>query len=281
MKNATRLSRGTRVSRTAALLCAMVVGAGLTLGINGVRAAGAPSSRALSYSGYLALPDGSPVNGPKYIALSIHDSEGSATKLCEVPSASTNVSNGHFQFLLPDECSAAVKTNPNLFVQIQVDGATIARTKLGAVPYALEASRASEATHAAAADSAAAATGALDTRIGRLEQAHATQVIDAVGPYPITSSAFQSNGGTLVLTVSASAFRGAAGTMTVYVDVDGVEKGQLHAFTNETSSHKSLVAKTLVVPAAAGAHTIGLRLDSTSNSDKNDYANVTVLELAP
>ena len=47
---------------------------------------------------------------------------------------------------------AAVRANPELWVQVEVDGKPFERRKLGAVPYAVEAERASGAAGALARD---------------------------------------------------------------------------------------------------------------------------------
>ncbi len=52
-----------------------------------------------------------------------------------------------------------MKANPDLWIEVQVEGSLLGRSKLGAVPYALEAGRASDAA------------GALDSRISTIEAA--------------------------------------------------------------------------------------------------------------
>ncbi len=145
----------------------LALGSALTLVVQRVRAAGVPATVALTYTGYLESPDGTPVNGSKPIALYIYDAATAGTILCQVVSGSpTTLTSGRFQILLSEACTAAVKANPDLYVEVQVEGLALGRTKLGAVPYAVEAGHAmaadsaSNAAHAAAADSAAAATTA-------------------------------------------------------------------------------------------------------------------------
>lgn len=137
----------------------LTIGAAGTLIVQRVRAAGIPASGALTYSGVLTGPDGVPVNGSKAVALAVFDQKENGTLVCQVLSTPTPVNAGHFQLPLPDACTTAVKTHPELWVDVQVDGVSLlGRTRLGAVPYAVEAA------------SAANASGALDSRISNLEQ---------------------------------------------------------------------------------------------------------------
>ena len=58
-----------------------------------------------------------------------------------------------------NDCVALVKANPNLYVQVSVDDEEFGWSKVGAVPYAVEAGRATNAGRADAADSADSAAG--------------------------------------------------------------------------------------------------------------------------
>lgn len=139
------------------LTAAMAVGAAASLVVQHVRAAGAPESGSLTYSGQLALVDGSVVSGPKNIGLALFDAATAGTRVCDAPSTSITVTAGRFAVPLPDVCVTAIKANPNLWVEVQVDGGAISRSKLAAVPYAIEASRAVSALTASSATVAASA----------------------------------------------------------------------------------------------------------------------------
>src|SRR6185369_12095838 len=70
----------------------------------------------------------------------------------------TALVSGRFKIKLPPECRAAVKGSPDVWVEVEVDGGPLGRTKLGVVPYALEAGHATtsdDSTHAQSADTAA------------------------------------------------------------------------------------------------------------------------------
>ncbi|HET7538977.1 MAG TPA: hypothetical protein VFK05_03870 [Polyangiaceae bacterium] len=146
-----------RVRRIGFSVATLAAGAVATLAVERVRAAGAPAKNALVYTGYLELPDGSAVDGTRAIAISLFDAESNGNKVCEAASTSRTVARGRFQVTLPDACASAAQANSDLWIDVQVDGLSVGRSKLNAVPYALEAGRASSAS------------GPLDARIAQLE----------------------------------------------------------------------------------------------------------------
>jgi hypothetical protein len=89
------------------------------------------------------------------------------TALCDttVPAPTFALDNsGRFSVQLDESCTPAVGGNPGAFVEILLDGTTLGRTKLGAVPYAIE------AKHAVSADSASnALTTILTSEISATE----------------------------------------------------------------------------------------------------------------
>jgi hypothetical protein len=148
------------------------------------RAAGIPETNALTYTGYLEDGDGQPLPGDHSVRVSFWESEEATKDLCSGSNADdTNLQSGRFQIPLPQECADAIKASPDIWVEVEVDGAPLGRTKLGTVPYALEAGHATnadEATHAASASAADEAThaaaaseadGALDDRLATIEDA--------------------------------------------------------------------------------------------------------------
>lgn len=75
----------------------------------------------------------------------------------------TEVTEGHFRIPLDEGCVTAVEDHADLWVELTVGGETLERTRMGAVPYAIEASHAAdadEAAHAVDADNADNATEA-------------------------------------------------------------------------------------------------------------------------
>ncbi len=98
------------------------------------------------------------------------------------------------------------------------------------------------------------------------------------GPLPLSTS-FTSNGGTVILAVSGSAFHSVAGSLIqVNVNVDTILKGSLKRYTNEANSHKTLVSTVVITGLTAGSHTLELAL-VTGSTDVQDYFDVSVNEL--
>lgn len=136
-------------------MVAMVIGF-VGLGYNQMRARadGIPAMRPLTYAGTLE-EGGAPVNSPRNIRLTIWDMAvggGSSNMRCVTTTATpTPVNNGRFQIVLDEACAPAVRSTPDLWLEIEVSGAVIgSRTKLSAVPFAVESGRANELTPAAA-----------------------------------------------------------------------------------------------------------------------------------
>jgi hypothetical protein len=92
----------------------------------------------------------------------------------------TEVTNGRFRIALEDDCVDDVHADPDRWVEVEVEGVVLGRTKAAAVPYALEADRAVDSAGvldarlaAPEADDAlrAATIAADDAAIGVLETA--------------------------------------------------------------------------------------------------------------
>jgi hypothetical protein len=133
-------------------------------------AAGIPDADVLTYTGYLEDGDGAALTGSYSIDVTFWGSVDGNDDLCTGGDDNAQLQSGRFQIALPD-CVDVVKANQNLWVDVQVDGASLGRTKLGAVPFAVEAGHATSATNADQSASASAADGALDDRIGAIEAA--------------------------------------------------------------------------------------------------------------
>jgi hypothetical protein len=170
---------------------AALAASALTFGAVRARAAGIPAVELLTYTGYLEDPDGAPVAGKVAVAVEVWTAVADGTKVCEAVVDELELVSGRFQVALP-ACEAVVKKTPELWVEVRVDGVTLGRTKLGAVPFAIEAghatladnaSTADKATSATTADKAVAASGALDTRIKSVESLTSCPVADAPGKY--------------------------------------------------------------------------------------------------
>ena len=138
-----------------AALCVVATGSAYLVGR--ARAAGAPTTQPLTYSGTLTDTGGAPITGAKNLQVQIWDAATAGNIVCSTPSAMQTLIAGNFAVPLPATCVTAVHANPELWTEVLVDGSSAGRSKIGAVPYALE------------ADTASGAAGALATRLGTIE----------------------------------------------------------------------------------------------------------------
>jgi microcystin-dependent protein len=116
-------------------------------------AGGVPTEHALVYAGKLEQVDGTPVTGEHAIQVSFWkqaDPPSGEMPLCQYPSELMEVTNGRFSVSLPKTCESAVKSSSDVWVEVALDGVPFAPSKLGAVPYALEAGHALTADRASA-----------------------------------------------------------------------------------------------------------------------------------
>jgi hypothetical protein len=199
------ISRQSRQSRRliavgVASLVAVAVGSAYLVGR--ARASGAPATQPLTYSGILTDTAGTPLTGSKNIQVQIWDKDTAGTIVCTTGSAAQALVAGSFSIVLPAACVTAVRANPDLWTEVLVDGASAGRTKMGAVPYALE------------ADSASNAGGALATRLAAIEAgnfgAHDTTGAPlriCSGSTPVATTAWQvyGTGPQIFITIDTSA----------------------------------------------------------------------------
>lgn len=175
-----------------------VVGAGSYLA--GARAAGVPQRTPMTYTGVVTDLQGAPVSGSRMIELRLWDREtGGTTPVCVVPPAPHVLVAGGFRITLPDPCVAAVREKPDLWIEVVVADKTFGRRKINAVPYAIEAERATNAG------------GALETRLAGLEASKLAAPRDGSGVQRICT-------GQTPVGTSAWAVYGAGGAIEIVVD---------------------------------------------------------------
>ncbi len=163
-------------------------------------ASGVPSTNALTYAGLLEDGTG-PVNGSHNIQVIFYDAATAGNNLCQSTTAPLQIVDGHFSVLLPDLCTTKVggaTGSPNVWVDVLVDGSDTGRTKIGAVPYAIEANHATNADNATTAATANAAGGPLATTISTAQSNIATLQTEV--------STLQSNVTTLLARVDLKVF---------------------------------------------------------------------------
>ncbi|MBI5487582.1 MAG: SUMF1/EgtB/PvdO family nonheme iron enzyme [Deltaproteobacteria bacterium] len=120
-------------------------------------AEGVPSTDPL-YVGGMLTDGGAPVEGPRDLTVRLYATAVGGSAVCTTAAPGTSVSGGRFRIALDVSCATAVHANPDLWMEVQVGTTTFpGRSKVGAVPYALESGRASEAA------------GALETRLAAME----------------------------------------------------------------------------------------------------------------
>jgi hypothetical protein len=267
--------------------------AALLLVLTPVAAVAANSSQSINIQGVLRDASGALQSMAVGLDVNFYDSETATTPFFTHHFTTVPVDNGFFAVEISDSSlSFSGLSDAWAGIQVAGDATELPRQHIAAVPFAMSVLSASSAATAASADTLSGAmpisngvtfdgTVALNSRVtfGPKSGLAATKVLAyaSVG-YPRTAN-FTSNGGTLLLMASGSAFSTAAGIMEVDILVDGTARGSMSGYTNEVTSHKALVSETVVLAGlAAGAHKLELRLIKGS-ADTNDYSQVTVLEL--
>jgi hypothetical protein len=130
--------------------CAAVLAVVSAYIVGRARAAGVPTMQPLTYSGILTDAAGTPLTGMQNIQLTLFDAATAGNQVCSAgPSGVTLASGGAFQVVLPAACTSAIHANPDLWIEVFVGGNSLGRTKIGAVPYAVEADHAVNADQSA------------------------------------------------------------------------------------------------------------------------------------
>jgi len=129
---------------TLGLFAAILAGAvgGYLAGI--ARATGIPSTEPLYYSGVLADTTGKLISGTKGIGVNLWTAATAGSKVCSTAATWPTITQGRFRVALDKTCVTAVQQNPELWAEVIVDGTSIGRSKIGAVPYAVESKSAAE-----------------------------------------------------------------------------------------------------------------------------------------
>ncbi|MFZ4580741.1 MAG: hypothetical protein ACOYOB_20340 [Myxococcota bacterium] len=160
----------------------VVVVAGAGAWVGRVLATGAPSVSPLTYAGTVTDKDGKPYAAEVDVKIAFYDAAVDGNLKCAPEAVKAAAGTGWFEVVLAGECVAAFRATADLWSQTTVgSGASqqvMARSHVGAVPYALE------ADSAKVAGSALSAGGELKTAIDGLQAAVGTGgpwVVDAKG----------------------------------------------------------------------------------------------------
>lgn len=115
--------------------------AGLLCAVQVARSGGVPTTP-LTYAGFLQ-EDGSPADGNVTMSFALYGSASGGSPTCSVGPLLVNVQGGRFAVDLGADCRAALQDSPDQWVETSVGGGALPRVKVGSVPYAIEAERAS------------------------------------------------------------------------------------------------------------------------------------------
>ena len=110
-------------------------------------AQGIPAVDPLWYSGTLADSSGKALTGSFTIDVDLYAAATGGTAICSTTGKSVTLATqdqGRFRVAMNSACVAAIQANPELWVDVKVNGTSMGRTKVGAVPYAVEAQRVAE-----------------------------------------------------------------------------------------------------------------------------------------
>jgi hypothetical protein len=132
--------------------------------VSRVGAGGVPATGALRYAGKFEDAEGKPVTGEHALQVNLWKDAESKLPLCLTEPKKQQLDGGYFSIVLPDNCAELVHMHKNLLSEVLLDGVSMGKAKLGAVPYALE------ATHAISADAARSASGELQTTVDNLSR---------------------------------------------------------------------------------------------------------------
>ncbi|MGC4069240.1 MAG: hypothetical protein QM784_32245 [Polyangiaceae bacterium] len=213
-----------QLPRTRVILLALSLFAGAFAGTR-VWAAGVPATSALTYSGTLEAADGSPLVGTHQVQIGFYAAVSGGTPVCQTEASSVALDpHGRFSIGLPETCASAVRGNANLWSEVLVNGSPLGRTKIGAVPYALEAAAATQGAlrvnggNTVAARVCSGSTPVGNTNWSAVDTSTLTTTIDlapcgftsapaVVASLGATGTFVESSGGNDPYDISPSAFR--------------------------------------------------------------------------
>jgi hypothetical protein len=149
--------------RWATLVVVAISATAAALATRSLLAAGIPTTGGLTYSGTLEDAAGTPLTGTHTIDVYFWNTPAAgATPLCQTQGNAVSLIGGRFSLPLPDTCAAAVQGNKDIWAEVRVEATSLGLSKLGSVPFSIEAGH---ATSSDSATVAAGAAGALEARL--------------------------------------------------------------------------------------------------------------------
>ena len=129
------------------VLVLLVAVAGMAGHLAGLAAAsGIPGTDPLWYSGHLTDTAGQDLKSTQVSSLEVTlfpDATTSTMACTATKVTSPTLTQGRFRLKLDKTCLAAIQAKTDIWVEVKVNGTSMGRTKVGAVPYAVEAKTAS------------------------------------------------------------------------------------------------------------------------------------------
>lgn len=251
-------------------------------------ATGIPSGDdALVYSGTLSDAAGTAVSKPTQVRAGLFAGAKGGTARCETAPVLTAEKTGRFEIPLGAACVKAVHDDPLLYVEVIV-GSTqqtvMPRTKLTAVPYAVEAEAAGVA--ASASGSLKAKLEALDAKIAAVEARLPRPLAfesSLTGTLPISVAKGVQTGGGKLLVIVAGNVKGpvnATYPAGVTLQIDGVSVLTAKGATYNTSGYpdRNVAASAIVDSIPAGGHNIGLIAAHEKQEAYESTFTVTIVE---
>lgn len=112
-----------------------------------VLASGVPGTSPLTWSGVVIDEAGKPYPKAVPVSVAFYDGQSATTAACTSSTVQAQAGTGYFEVVLPAACAKAVHESNDLWSEMVVgDNQTVLpRSRVGAVPYALEAAVASDA----------------------------------------------------------------------------------------------------------------------------------------
>lgn len=238
-------------------------------------ASGVPSTSPLTWSGVVTDDAGKPYAKAVPVTVAFYDGQNATTAACTSATVQAQAGTGYFEVVLPAECVKAVHDSADLWSEMTVgDGKTVLpRSRVGAVPYALEAGVANQAT---------GATGPLQANLDAIQAS--VKVLESEKPtakqlvgmklgsvYEVPFS-----GGLLVTQLSGAL--SCDGPTSVKIMIDG-KPIHIEGLSGEGTYSYSFSGMQVASGVTPGKHNVSLDSDGKNCSCKAQSCRFVILEL--
>lgn len=258
-----------------AYISLLLGGCALAFAAGKATASGAPQEATLTYSGTLFDKAGNPAKTPVQVKVRLFGAaadNGDPAK-CSSQTVPSEAGTGRFDVPLGQGCVDAVHANSELWAEVHVGDNPVTilpRTKLGAVPYAVEAAAAGQASGKLKADlevalAAAAKVQALEKTVQdqetKLKQLLAQKSAASVHPWaPGQTVQVTTNGGKLLVHAEGLVNCPGISGPTFLLKTDGTVSHTAAPMPQKSDSYASMSSTFVVGALPAGLHTFGVYL---------------------